>query len=78
MVKFEIRCMENGPNLINVDGKVFAAMCRCGVSKSKPYCDGEHRKIQFTAESKIYSGFRTIVKTSTNFLFCYFIFLIFL
>lgn len=52
MTKVEINCKENGPNIILVDGNVFAAMCRCGASKNKPYCDGEHRKAQFVAEPK--------------------------
>jgi CDGSH-type Zn-finger protein len=52
MTKLEIKCTENGPNLIVVDGKVFAAMCRCGVSNNKPYCDGSHANIGFKAEAK--------------------------
>jgi CDGSH-type Zn-finger protein len=52
MRKVEIKCTENGPNLIVVDGNVFAAMCRCGASGSKPYCDGAHGKIGFKADSK--------------------------
>ena len=52
MSKFEIKCTENGPNLIVVDGNVFAAMCRCGASNTKPYCDGTHRKTGFKAEAK--------------------------
>jgi CDGSH-type Zn-finger protein len=52
MTKVEIKCTENGPNLIVVDGKVFATMCRCGVSNNKPYCDGTHVKIGFKAEAK--------------------------
>ena len=46
MARVEIKCNENGPELVVVDGKVFAAMCRCGASNSKPYCDG------FKAEAK--------------------------
>jgi CDGSH-type Zn-finger protein len=52
MTKLEIKCTENGPNLIVVDGKVFATMYRCGGSSNKPYCDGTHVKIGFKAEAK--------------------------
>lgn len=52
MARVEIKCNENGPELVVVDGKVFAAMCRCGASNSKPYCDGSHAKIGFKAEAK--------------------------
>jgi CDGSH-type Zn-finger protein len=52
MTKVEIKCTENGPNLIVVDGNVFAALCRCGASGSKPYCDGTHAKIGFKADTK--------------------------
>lgn len=45
-----IKCTPNGPNLIVVDGNVFAAMCRCGASNGKPYCDGTHGKIGFKAD----------------------------
>jgi CDGSH-type Zn-finger protein len=52
MTKLEIKCTENGPNLIVVDGKVFAAMCRCGASNNKPYCDRSHANTGFKAEAK--------------------------
>jgi CDGSH-type Zn-finger protein len=52
MTKVEIKCTENGPNLIVKDGKVYAALCRCGGSNNKPYCDGTHAKIGFKAEAK--------------------------
>ena len=50
MARVVIKCTPNGPNLIVVDGNVFA-MCRCGASNSKPYCDGTHGKIGFKADT---------------------------
>jgi uncharacterized Fe-S cluster protein YjdI len=57
MVKIEVT--PNGPYLIkteclivHADGKEetktgTVALCRCGASANKPYCDGQHRKIGF-------------------------------
>ncbi len=50
MTKVEIKSVENGPNMLMVDGKVFTALCRCGQSANKPYCDGSHRKAEFKAK----------------------------
>jgi len=53
-----IEVMENGPLLVRgsfllkkQDGtekeEQNAALCRCGVSSNKPYCDGSHKRIEF-------------------------------
>jgi CDGSH-type Zn-finger protein len=34
-------------------GTVFAAMCRCGATNTKPYCDGTHAKIGFKVAKEI-------------------------
>ena len=47
-----IKASLDGPILVEVDGKVFTALCRCGQSSKKPYCDGTHRKIGFKAKSE--------------------------
>jgi CDGSH-type Zn-finger protein len=59
-----IRCRENGPLVVTgpvqiIDhlgnaftipaGKPSIALCRCGQSKNKPFCDGSHRTCQFVA-----------------------------
>jgi len=54
----KMKVLANGP--IIVDGKFEitlangtkevrdkAAICRCGASKNKPYCDGSHLRIEF-------------------------------
>jgi len=49
MAKVEIESVENGPNVVLVDGKFLMALCRCGHSKEKPMCDGSHRTAGFKA-----------------------------
>ncbi len=43
--------------LRNSEGKPLStirgvALCRCGVSKNKPFCDGTHGIIRFSSENK--------------------------
>ena len=59
-----IETIKNGPyivkgevELIDVDGNKFPvekrmALCRCGASTEKPFCDGTHSKIGFKAAEK--------------------------
>jgi CDGSH-type Zn-finger protein len=57
-----IRCRENGPLVIHGSFKLVdhlgnayplptdkenVALCRCGQSKNKPFCDGSHRQCGF-------------------------------
>jgi CDGSH-type Zn-finger protein len=44
-----IEATENGPYLVKVNGDIRTALCRCGGSKNKPYCDGTHARIGFKA-----------------------------
>ena len=41
------------PALIQVGEKVVA-VCQCGLSKNKPFCDGSHKKTQDEAEHQTY------------------------
>jgi hypothetical protein len=55
-----IQTLNNGPYLVNgeiepkdADGKTIpakdmsCALCRCGQSTKKPFCDGSHVKVNF-------------------------------
>ncbi len=53
-----ISIRENGPYAVRADIKLDgdtdaqrfrATLCRCGASKAKPFCDGSHHEIEFTA-----------------------------
>ncbi len=60
----EIQAMKDGPYLVKGEGtfvviqdgkeerieKKALALCRCGHSQNKPFCDGSHRKEGFSAE----------------------------
>lgn len=60
--ELEISRAENGPLLLSGNFAIIAgsgrvawkgkkaALCRCGESKNKPFCDGSHKPAGFTAE----------------------------
>jgi CDGSH-type Zn-finger protein len=67
MAEVEIKTRLNGPykvtgpiRLIDADGNEFdlggkgevIALCRCGASKTKPFCDKTHSKIGFQAAER--------------------------
>ncbi len=60
MDEVTIQVTKNGPNMVNgpavlkdAQGNVIptgnkpCALCRCGASKNKPFCDGSHVKVNF-------------------------------
>ena len=63
-----ITIRKNGPYLVSgsvelrdADGHVYAAqetmaLCRCGASTKKPFCDGTHSKVGFQAAEQAVPG----------------------
>lgn len=68
MTKITVR--QNGPylvegedvELLDWNGKKYSvpkrpfALCRCGASMNKPFCDGTHSKIGFQAAEAVVPG----------------------
>lgn len=64
MADVTIEVIKNGPYIVkgevelkDSDGNPFPvekrmALCRCGASTEKPFCDGTHSKIGFQAAEK--------------------------
>ena len=67
MSDVKIRLRDNGPfvvegpvNLVDAEGNAFPissdkpaiALCRCGASKNRPFCDGSHKECNFESEER--------------------------
>ena len=68
MSEVEIKVRHNGPyrvegpfRLVDADGAVYElagqgeviALCRCGASTTKPFCDGTHSRMGFAAAERV-------------------------
>ncbi len=66
MANVTVRATPNGPyiaqgsiELLDTEGEKYPldkeslALCRCGQSANKPFCDGTHSKIGFEATEKV-------------------------
>ncbi|MFQ5549739.1 MAG: CDGSH iron-sulfur domain-containing protein [Gemmatimonadales bacterium] len=50
LIKGAIRLLNADGSPIEVEKNTFA-LCRCGHSASKPFCDGSHRAADFSPDS---------------------------
>lgn len=49
LVEGEVELFDAGGGKVDTSGKPKFALCRCGASTTKPFCDGTHSKIGFQA-----------------------------
>ena len=66
MADCEVLCRKNGPLVVSgsfvlqdaessefdLAGRTIIALCRCGHSQDKPFCDGSHKRVEFQSEVK--------------------------
>lgn len=67
MADVSIQAFKNGPfivkgeaKVLDVDGKEYdvsgqkaVALCRCGQSANRPFCDGTHNRCDFVSEERV-------------------------
>lgn len=55
LVRGPFRLQDQDGNEISV-GRETVALCRCGKSRMRPFCDGTHKLVRFTAPSELEAG----------------------
>lgn len=46
-IEGEIELYDANGHPFNLNGRTRVVLCRCGASRSKPFCDGAHNRIRF-------------------------------
>lgn len=52
LVSGKVRLRDGAGNEFDLSGKDVVALCRCGGSTTKPFCDGTHSRIGFLAATE--------------------------
>ena len=55
LVRGPFKLADQDGNVIEV-GRKTVALCRCGKSRTRPFCDGTHRVVRFRAPSGAEDG----------------------
>jgi CDGSH-type Zn-finger protein len=49
LVEGDCEVLDAQGNKVDTTGRQKIALCRCGASSQKPFCDGTHNKVNFQA-----------------------------
>jgi CDGSH-type Zn-finger protein len=47
LIRGDCKLLDPAAQAFDLQGKSSIALCRCGHSENKPFCDGTHKKIGF-------------------------------
>ena len=53
LVEGSVEIFDAGGNPVSIEGRPKIALCRCGASSNKPFCDGTHSQIGFQAAEAV-------------------------
>ncbi len=52
LVEGDFKIVDTAGNPWDLSGRAKVALCRCGQSANKPFCDGSHARVAFQSEVK--------------------------
>tara|TARA_Y100000590_G_C15654200_1_gene989982 strand:+ start:243 stop:452 length:210 start_codon:yes stop_codon:yes gene_type:complete len=55
IIKGPIKVLDVDGNEYDVSDQKAIALCRCGQSENRPFCDGKHNRIGFNSEKTVES-----------------------
>ena len=53
LVEGDVQLYDTAGGKVSIEGRAKIALCRCGASSTKPFCDGSHSRIGFQAAEKV-------------------------
>lgn len=53
LVTGPVKLIDHEGNVYDLTGKENVALCRCGMTKRRPFCDGTHKSCDWVAEDLV-------------------------